>query len=109
MKDDYKVTITDEQAKELAQLSYDNHHTEAMKKLTKWVLMGLAEQRCVFNPTNMDILIQEAQSRYELMSTIEHLHNKFNHLTDTCNDVRYELMNKTLACIKNEKEIRGCL
>ena len=109
MKSVFKVTITAEQREELAQLSYDNHHTEAMKKLTKWVLMGLSEQRNVFNPTNMDIMIEEAQSRYELMSTIEHLHNKFNHLTDTCNDVRYELMNKTLKNIKNEDEVRGCL
>ena len=35
MKDEYKVTITSEQVKELAQLSNGNHHTEAMKKLNQ--------------------------------------------------------------------------
>ena len=35
MKDVFKVTITAEQVKELDQLTNDNHHTEAMKKLTE--------------------------------------------------------------------------
>lgn len=115
MRDVFKVSIRPEQVKELAQLSNGNHHTEAMKKLTKWVLMGLVKKDEAlksfgeWNMANMDFIIEEAESRFELMSTIEHLHDKFNHLTDTCNDVRYDLMNKTLACITNEEEVRGAL
>ena len=112
MKDVFKVTITADQVKELDQLTNANHHTEAMKKLTAMVCIALIQKQNRsgdFGTATMDLYIEEAESRHELMSTIEHLHNKFNRLSDTCNDVRYELMNKTLECIKNETEVRGCL
>ena len=106
MKEAYKVSLGKAERKVLAELSDQNHHTESMRKLCAWVFVELDHHP---KKAMMAHIIEEAQVRYELMKKIEELHERFNHLPDTCYRLRYDLMNKTLACIKNEDEVRGCL
>ena len=106
MREAFKVSINKVQMAELAELTDQNHHTESMRKLCVWVLVAL---RTHPKKEMMAHIIEEAEVRHDLMCTIEKLHNKYNHLPDTCYRLRYDLMNKTLACVKNEDEVRGCL
>ena len=106
MRQAFKVSIIKAQMDELAKLTNQNNHTESMRKLCSWVLIELHHHP---KKEMMDHIIEEAEVRLELMSTIEKLHLKYKHLPDTCYRLRYDLMNKTLACIKNEDEVRECL
>ena len=47
--------------------------------------------------------------RWRLMVAIQEIHEQLNQIPRKCYDLRYELMNETLACITNEEEVRGCL
>jgi Asp-tRNA(Asn)/Glu-tRNA(Gln) amidotransferase C subunit len=117
MREEYKVTITAEQVKELAQLVDQNHHTEAMLNLTEYVydafeeMYEFDESKGYASPqaeyyAHYEMALYE---RWKLMKAIQDIHEKFNQIPRKCYDLRYELMNETLACIKNEEEVRGCL
>tara|TARA_R100001510_G_scaffold55602_1_gene59782 strand:+ start:1090 stop:1443 length:354 start_codon:yes stop_codon:yes gene_type:complete len=117
MRDEYKVTITAEQVKELAQLVDQNDHTGAMLKLTSFVYdtyvdmyefdksKGYASSQAEYYEMYAMALFE----RWRLMKAIQEISEGFYQLPRKCYDLRYELMNETLACITNEEEVRGCL
>ena len=117
MREEYKVIITAEEVKELAQLVDQNHHTEAMLKLTKFVLeafrdmyefdeaKGYASSQAPYYAMYEMALYE----RWRLMKAIQEIHEQFNQIPRKCYDLRYELMKETLACIKNKEEVEGVL
>ena len=117
MRDEYKVTITSEQVKELAQLVDQNHHTEAMVNLTKYVYETYQEMYEFDESKGLGSRQAEWYARYEmelferwkLMQAIQEIHEKFNQIPRFSYNLRHELMIETLPCITNEKEVRGAL
>ena len=117
MREEYKVTITPEQVSELAELVDQNHHTVAMLSLTKFVYDTLKDMY-EFDESKgyrssqsgwYDKYESEMYERWRLMVAIQEIHEQLNQIPRKCYDLRYELMNETLACITNEEEVRGCL
>ena len=117
MKEEYKVIITSAEVKELAQLVDQNHHTVAMLSLTRFVYDSFKDMY-EFDEAKgyrssqsgwYDKYESEMYERWRLMVAIQEIHEQLNQIPRKCYDLRYELMNETLACIKNKEEVEGVL